>query len=153
MKLSFMLTCATLLTSASLANAQNVFGLIFQMGEGTSFETDVHNVTQAGYLAVYPIVDAQADSPLGFGPVERGTIVDRRIRFNPRDLVFEPFWRGEEDGRGSGLGLAVVAEIVRHHASTIRIEETAGGGATFVVTFPEEGRGSDPEATPQPGSR
>jgi signal transduction histidine kinase len=33
--------------------------------------------------------------------------------------------------------LAIVAEIVRHHGATIRVESTAGGGTTFIIAFPE----------------
>ncbi|MEU6413057.1 HAMP domain-containing sensor histidine kinase [Microbispora sp. NPDC046933] len=57
-----------------------------------------------------------------------------------RERVFEPFTRLEESrsrGRGgSGLGLAIAREIVRAHGGTIGVEESAEGGARFVVRLP-----------------
>lgn len=53
-----------------------------------------------------------------------------------RERVFEPFWRREDKKPGTGLGLAIVAEAVRLHDGRVWIEETPGGGATFVVELP-----------------
>lgn len=53
-----------------------------------------------------------------------------------RKRVFEPFWRREDKKPGTGLGLAIVAEAVRLHDGRVWIEETPGGGATFVVELP-----------------
>ncbi|MEU6428215.1 HAMP domain-containing sensor histidine kinase [Microbispora sp. NPDC046973] len=57
-----------------------------------------------------------------------------------REKVFEAFTRLEEcrsRGRGgSGLGLAIAREIVRAHGGTIGVEESAEGGARFVVRLP-----------------
>jgi two-component system OmpR family sensor kinase len=35
-----------------------------------------------------------------------------------------------------GLGLAIVDTIVRQHGGAVRIEDTPGGGATFVIALP-----------------
>ncbi len=52
--------------------------------------------------------------------------------------VFERFWRGEaaRDTEGSGVGLAVVAELVRAHGGQIEAANRPGGGARFTVTLP-----------------
>ena len=52
-----------------------------------------------------------------------------------RELVFEPFKRGSSsDGvAGTGIGLATVAKIARVYHGDAWVEETPGGGATFVV--------------------
>jgi two-component system OmpR family sensor kinase len=34
---------------------------------------------------------------------------------------------------GTGLGLALVRQTIENHGGTIRLEDTPGGGATFVV--------------------
>lgn len=49
--------------------------------------------------------------------------------------VFEPFRRGE-GSRSSGVGLAICKAVVEAHGGTIRVDRTAGGGATFVFTVP-----------------
>ncbi|WP_018158158.1 sensor histidine kinase [Demetria terragena] len=59
-----------------------------------------------------------------------------------RHRVFERFYRGESSRNtalgGSGLGLAIVHAIVSSHRGDVTVEDTAGGGATFVVRFTQE---------------
>lgn len=52
-----------------------------------------------------------------------------------RDEIFEPFRRGSSsfDHPGSGIGLATVAKIARVYKGSAWVEETPGGGSTFVV--------------------
>jgi signal transduction histidine kinase len=56
--------------------------------------------------------------------------------------VFERFYRAdkgrgrEDDGGGSGLGLAVARSIVRAHGGAIGVESPPGQGATFWFTLP-----------------
>ncbi len=57
-----------------------------------------------------------------------------------RPLVFQRFWRGNqasarEEGR-SGLGLAIVDEVVREHRGSIDLQPTAAGGSVFTLWFP-----------------
>ena len=57
-----------------------------------------------------------------------------------RKLVFQRFWRGDqasarEQGR-SGLGLAIVDQIVRDHRGTVELTESAAGGSTFTIWLP-----------------
>jgi len=51
-----------------------------------------------------------------------------------RGDVFRPFFTTKH--QGTGLGLPISAQIVRRHGGSVRLEETPGGGATFVVTLP-----------------
>lgn len=56
-----------------------------------------------------------------------------------KPLVFEKFYRGSASGSvpsGTGLGLAIAREIVRTHGGTLRVEDSALGGACFVLTVP-----------------
>ena len=46
----------------------------------------------------------------------------------------EPFYRGE--GGRSGLGLAIARGIIEVHRGRLWIEDTPGGGATFIVALP-----------------
>jgi signal transduction histidine kinase len=51
-----------------------------------------------------------------------------------RERIFERFWRGPSvKTPGAGLGLAIVAEIVRAHGGSIEVGDTPGGGATFLL--------------------
>jgi len=55
-------------------------------------------------------------------------------------LVFQPFVRlGREEERtaqGTGLGLALVSEIMRAHHGAVRLNSQPGLGATFTLAFP-----------------
>src|SRR2546423_847640 len=64
-------------------------------------------------------------------------VADERIAVNApdRSRVFEPFQRGETGG-SAGIGLALSRAIVEAHGGTIRIDQSVGGGATFVFTLP-----------------
>lgn len=54
-----------------------------------------------------------------------------------RDTLFEPFRQGERgDGRGAGLGLAIVRGIVHAHGGEVGLADTPDGGARFVVSLP-----------------
>src|SRR4051794_17554324 len=59
-----------------------------------------------------------------------------------RGRIFEEFQSAETrpDRTGTGLGLAIVRALVVAHGGSVRYEDTPGGGATFVCTFPREAR-------------
>jgi len=64
------------------------------------------------------------------------------IRVEDRERVFERF--RQLDGKpnrafsGTGLGLSIVREFVTASAGSVRVEDSALGGARFVVTLPAE---------------
>jgi signal transduction histidine kinase len=58
-----------------------------------------------------------------------------------RTKVFERFYRGSASGRrgagrGTGLGLALVAEHMRVMRGTARVESAPEGGARIVLSLP-----------------
>lgn len=68
----------------------------------------------------------------------------RGIRLEDRGRVFERFYRADSSrsrshGGGNGLGLAIVAAIVDAHGGVALVEDTPGGGATFMVELPTTG--------------
>jgi two-component system sensor histidine kinase TctE len=52
-----------------------------------------------------------------------------------KERVFERFYRGRYDIAGSGVGLAMVKDIVDHHSARIKILDTEPKGTTFQVDF------------------
>ncbi|MBY6061698.1 HAMP domain-containing sensor histidine kinase [Microbacterium esteraromaticum] len=88
-----------------------------------------------------------ADRRRGVGTI---AVVDHGDGIPPqiREHIFERFWRADtsraRETGGAGLGLAIVASIIESLHGTVRVDETPGGGATFVVSLPL----APPQATP-----
>lgn len=55
-----------------------------------------------------------------------------------RARIFDRFRRGDtaRSRHGSGLGLAIVRQVASVHGGTVEVEDTPGGGATFVLRLP-----------------
>lgn len=54
-----------------------------------------------------------------------------------RERIFEPFFKEPPNKAGHGLGLAIVAEIMRIHEGTVTTHNRVDGGAVFELTFRE----------------
>lgn len=65
------------------------------------------------------------------------SVEDTGIGFaEPPEKLFEPFYTTKAERGGTGLGLAVAAEILADEGGAIRAEHADSGGARFVVTLP-----------------
>jgi signal transduction histidine kinase len=56
--------------------------------------------------------------------------------------VFDRFYqadRARSDGAHSGLGLAIVHELVQAHGGTIEVQSSRAGGTIFIVRLPRDG--------------
>lgn len=68
-----------------------------------------------------------------FRVVDRGSGVPAELR----ERVFEPFERFDPlSGLGTGLGLPVSRRLAEVLGGRLVVEETQGGGATFVLILP-----------------
>lgn len=79
--------------------------------------------------------------PMGDGGV---VIVEDRgpgIPDHLKEVVFEPFVRGEgvDDVSGTGVGLSLVAQFARLHGGRVWVEDRPGGGARFCLHLPGGG--------------
>jgi signal transduction histidine kinase len=59
-----------------------------------------------------------------------------------RDKIFDRFYRVTDSKQraipGLGMGLYIVAEIVKRHGGTITVDSAIGKGSTFTVTLPKK---------------
>jgi two-component system, OmpR family, sensor histidine kinase KdpD len=100
-----------------------------------------------GRLIANLVQNALAASPRGEivhihahteGSSVRIAVVDRGpgIAATDRHRVFRPFERAQLSGKGTGLGLALVARFIHAMNVEMTVADTAGGGTTVTVTVP-----------------
>ncbi|MDQ5838398.1 MAG: HAMP domain-containing histidine kinase [Acidobacteriota bacterium] len=67
---------------------------------------------------------------------DTGTGMTEEVRAH----IFDPLYTTKKRGRGTGLGLVVVRQVVSEHGGTIEVKSEPGRGARFRLTFPGLGR-------------
>jgi two-component system sensor histidine kinase PilS (NtrC family) len=80
-------------------------------------------------------LNAQAEET---GDKVRVVLSDSGIGFTPPQLekLFEPFQSGFSEG--TGLGLALVYQIIQGHRGSIQVDSRPGKGARFVIELPRD---------------
>jgi PAS domain S-box-containing protein len=88
-------------------------------------------------------IDATSMQAVEFPPAFQGPHVVLAVRDDgvgmddvTRRRVFEPFFTTKEQGRGTGLGLAMVYGAVKKGGGTLRLESARGHGTTVALYLP-----------------
>lgn len=104
-------------------------------GNATAIEDALRNLIEnaLAYAPVGTEVTVTVDAARRVAVADRGPGVPERDRAR----LFERFWRGRDaSGTGAGLGLPIVAEIMRAHGGRVTVHNRKGG-AVFTLVFPE----------------
>lgn len=126
-------------------------------GRGVPLQVDVRPATVMGDAdRLAQVVDnllanalrySEAEAPVALRVRRDGAeavleVADRGVGIAADELphVFKRFWRGEKsrsrETGGAGIGLAIVAELVRAHEGRVDVESSPGHGSTFRVIIP-----------------
>jgi signal transduction histidine kinase len=77
--------------------------------------------------------EGEGEGGVRFSVIDHGPGVPLELR----DRIFEPFERFDpQSGHGTGLGLPVSRRLAEALGGSLKVEETSGGGATFILKIP-----------------
>ncbi len=108
-----------------LINARDAMpdgGNISVQSEKINFDTRVSSTLAESRTGEYVVVSV----------TDHGIGMDRGIQ----QRIFEPFFTTKDQGKGTGLGLAVVYGVVNSHNGFITVQSEPGLGAQFTMYFP-----------------
>jgi PAS domain S-box-containing protein len=115
-------------------------GLPAAYADGTLVERVLQNLVgnaikftpTGGEIRVTAEVDGTVESKLFISVSDTGPGISPEIR----NRLFQKFVTGQQEERGSGLGLAFCRMVVEAHGERIWVESAPGEGATFTFTLP-----------------
>jgi CheY-like chemotaxis protein len=79
-----------------------------------------------------PLSEARTGEYVAISVTDHGIGMDRQIQ----QRIFEPFFSTKAQGKGTGIGLAVVYGVVNSHNGFITVQSEPGIGSQFTLYFP-----------------
>jgi signal transduction histidine kinase len=95
-----------------------------RVAAGVTPDTDAELVVHGAGLAGSNVVEIEV--------LDNGPGIPPEIR----KKIFDPFFTTKDVGKGSGLGLFVVYEIIEEHDGSIAVASGIGGGTLFTIRLP-----------------
>ncbi len=88
---------------------------------------------------VRTITPLQATTELAPGTYAQFSVSDTGTGMSDevKEKVFQPFFTTKPKGRGTGLGLATCAVVIKHYGGAIQFDSQIGEGTTFNVLLPQ----------------
>lgn len=100
------------------------------------FNNALDAMTEGGELRVHTFTEnSDGDTQARYAAVE---FADTGCGMTPevQAKIFDPLYTTKARGRGTGLGLVVVSQVVAEHTGHVEVESEPDGGARFVLRFP-----------------
>ncbi len=106
------------------------------MPDGGRLTLETRNETREQGAQSRGIVPGPSGSYVVMTVIDTGVGMDAKTRAQ----AFDPFFTTKALGKGTGLGLATVHDIVAQSGGHIRVDSEPGRGATFTISWPREER-------------
>ena len=126
-----------------VADPTEIHQVMMNLGNNAAHAMRRHG-GELGYSLSALELDAAGAAPLALKP---GRYVCLAVRdtghgMSPEiiEQIFDPFFTTKPAGEGTGLGLALVREIVTRYGGHVAVESTVGLGTTFRIYLPQTAR-------------
>jgi signal transduction histidine kinase len=129
------------ITLVRLAREAKAVPCVCRVAAGLTVSGDHQRLVQVFVNLISNACDA---SPAGAPVIVEATPMSQGVKVAVRDhgtgmdeatraRMFEPFYTTKPPGQGTGLGLPLVASIVREHGGSLRVSSGPGEGTTVEV--------------------
>ena len=93
----------------------------------------VHSIEHDGLITLSTRMTQEGDQKMAIIEISDN---GHGIAEKDLSLIFEPFYTTKEKGKGTGLGLHMVDNVVQNHSGQIEVKSTEGEGSSFRVLLP-----------------